>query len=117
MKKVATIELKLWDINIRDSAYTETEVERYNSWIFFSGNTVYELVSPEGDVYRMQSYSQMVDPTQTIDDLETLGDRLDLPDGWGYQVRVLETDSELAADGVAYMIKDEFFNAYMKVLP
>lgn len=117
MKKVATIELKVWDINIRDLAYTETEVERSNTWIFYVGNTVYELISPEGDVYRMQSYSQMVDPTQTIDDLETLGDRLDLPDGWKYQVRVLETDSELAADGVAYMIKDEFFNAYMKVLP
>jgi hypothetical protein len=36
---------------------------------------VYELINPEGDVYRMQSYAQDVDPTLTIDDLETLGDQ------------------------------------------
>ena len=117
MKLVAEIDLEVWDVTILNSYYKETPVARDNSWLFFAGNRVYELTSPEGDVYRMQSYSQMIEPTLTLEDLETLGDRLDLPEGWSYSTRVLETDTEMAANGVAYMIKDEFFNAYMKVIP
>lgn len=119
MKLVAKIELKLMDLflAIANSSYRETVVARSNSWIYYAGNQVYELISPEGEVYRMQSYSQMVDPTLVIDDLEMLGERLDLPKGWSYHVRVLDNDSELKADGMAYMINDEFFNAYMKVTP
>ena len=76
---------------------------------------VYELTSPEGDVYRMQSYTQLVDPTLTIDDLETLGERLELPEGWRYQARVLGEDSQLVADGLAFVINDDFLNAYQKI--
>ena len=117
MKLVAEIDLEVWDVTILNSYFKETPVARENSWLFFAENRVYELTSPEGDVYRMQSYSQMIDPTLSLEDLETLGDRLDLPEGWSYSTRVLETDTEMAANGVAYMIKDEFFNAYMKVIP
>jgi hypothetical protein len=78
---------------------------------------VYELTSPKGDVYRMQSYSQIVDQTLTIEDLETLGDRLDLPEGWSYQARVLTADSALVVEGVTYVINDEFLNTYQKVNP
>ena len=65
----------------------------------------------------MQSYAQIVDPPLTIDDLETLGVRLELPEGWGYQARVLTDDSELIADGLAYVINDDFGNSYQKVTP
>jgi hypothetical protein len=78
---------------------------------------VYELVSPDGDVYRMQSYSQIVDSTLTVDELETLGERLDLPEGWSYQARVLTEDSELRADGLTYIVNDEFGSTYQKVNP
>jgi hypothetical protein len=37
----------------------------------------------------------------TIEDLETLGDGLDLPKGWSYQARVLAEDSELKTEGLA----------------
>ena len=36
----------------------------------------------------MQAYSQIVDRTQKIGDLRTLGRRLDLPPGWRYRTRV-----------------------------
>jgi hypothetical protein len=65
----------------------------------------------------MQSYAQDVDPTLTIDDLEALGDRLDLPEGWSYQARVLEADSVVVVDGLAYVIHDDLLNGYMKVMP
>ncbi|MEO1287572.1 MAG: hypothetical protein AAFV93_07375 [Chloroflexota bacterium] len=97
------------------SLYTENEVQRNTTYTYLAGNMVYELTSPEGDVYRMQSYSQIVDPNLTIDDLETLGDRLDLPEGWSYQARILTEDSQLVADGLALVINDDFQNAYQKV--
>jgi hypothetical protein len=68
---------------------------------------VHELTSLEGDVYRRQSCSQIVDPTLTIQALETLEDRLDLPDGWSYEARVLDADSALVSQGLAYVINDE----------
>ncbi|MEO0597314.1 MAG: hypothetical protein AAF126_14490 [Chloroflexota bacterium] len=97
------------------SLYTENEVQRNTTYTYLAGNMVYELISPEGDVYRMQSYSQIVDPNLTIDDLETLGDRLDLPEGWRYQARILTENSLLVADGLALVINDDFQNAYQKV--
>ena len=117
MKLIAEIEMKVWDALSKDSFYKEKEVQRSNTWTFYAGNMVYELINPEGDVYRMQSYAQIVDPALTIEDLASLGERLDLPEGWTYQPRLLEHDSELEADGLAYMIQDEFRNSYMKVIP
>jgi hypothetical protein len=45
-------------------------------------------------------------------DLETLGARLMLPEGWTYQARRLDADLELKADGLAYVINDDFYNSY-----
>ena len=64
----------------------------------------------------MQSYSHIVDDTLTIDDLETLGDRLDMPEGWSYEARALSEDSALIADGLAFVLNDELMNSYQKIL-
>ena len=42
-----------------------------------------------GDVYRRQTFAQVVDPTLTLEDLETLAERLNLPEGWMYRAKVL----------------------------
>lgn len=78
MKLVAKIETKVWEGTVGDTLYTDNEVQRTTTYLYKAGNMVYELTSPDGDVYRMQSYSQIVDPTLTIDDLGTLGERLEL---------------------------------------
>lgn len=78
---------------------------------------VYELTAPNGDVYRMQSYAQIADPNLTIADLETLDTRLNLPQGWTYQALVLTEDSELKANGLVYVINDNPYNSYQKVMP
>ena len=117
MKLVAVLETKLWEDIVGETFYTENEVQRTNTWIYHAGNVVYELTSPEGDVYRMQSYAQTVDPTLTIEDLETLGNRLELPAGWSYQTRVLTENSAIVSEGLAYVINDEFLNTYQKVTP
>lgn len=113
----AILESKVWEGTVGDAFYTVNEVQRTTTYTYFAGNMVYELTSPEGDVYRMQSYSQIFDPTLTIDDLETLGERLELPEGWSYQARVLTDDSELTANGSTYIINDEFGSTYQQVMP
>ena len=111
----AVLERQLSEGNVGEAFYVENEVQRTTTFTYRAGRMVYELTSPEGDVYRMQSYTHIVDPTLTIDDLETLGDRLELPEGWAYEARVLNENSELIVDGLAFVINDNFLNAYQKV--
>jgi hypothetical protein len=116
MKLVAVLETKLRKGSGGENFYTDNEVQRSNSLSYRAGNMVYELTSPEGDVYRMLSYSQTVDPMLSSEALETLGNRLNLPEGWSYQARVLTADSALVSEGVAYVMNDEFLNTYQKVI-
>ncbi len=116
MTQRATLNTTIFKGAIGEKKYTENEVHRETSYYYWKGNMVYELTSPKGEVYRMQSYSQQVDPNLTIQDLETLGSQLDLPTGWSYRARILEEDSKLVAAGTTYVINDELLNTYQKVL-
>jgi hypothetical protein len=98
--------------------YTGTTVQRNSTVRFDAGDTVFELVGPDGAVYDMQSYSQQKVPTQTEADLATLADRLTLPAGWTYRVRTLtETLRITAVDGLATIIQDDFANSYQMSNP
>ena len=87
-------------------------VNRDNTWRFEAGNRVHELIDTEGNVYTMQSFSRIVDEALSYEDLETLDDRLSLPDGWRYRVRMLEEDLDVQAIGTATVLQDEFQNTY-----
>jgi len=74
---------------------------------------VYELVDAAGQVFVMQARCIGVDPNMTEESLMTLGDRLNLPEGWTYRTRIL--DAELIADTsdhLATVTQDEFENTY-----
>jgi len=117
MTQRAVLETKIWQGTIGDKFYSPNQVQRTTIYRYLKGNMVYELTSVDGDVYRMQSYAQIADPSLTIADLETLGARLDLPEGWTYKARILTEDSELKIDGLAYVINDNLYNSYQKVMP
>jgi hypothetical protein len=70
---------------------------RSNSFRFNAGETVYELITPEGAVYTMFSLSLKVDPKNTIENLPTLGKRLTLPKGWNFRARKLDKDMTLTS--------------------
>ena len=95
--------------------YTEIEVYRNVTWRYLENNEIYELTSPDGSTYVMQSYSRRLLIDQTISDLPNLGSVLDLPVGWEFNVRVLSGDLELRSDGTAIVVQDEFENTYQKV--
>lgn len=113
----ATLQTCILQGTIGDRFYTPNAVHRTTVFEYWAGNQVYELVGPGGDTYIMQSYSQIADPTLTIDSLPSLGDRLKLPEGWKYQVRVLQEDISLPANGTAIVINDELYNSYQKIMP
>ena len=110
----ATIETQLSEATAGQVLYQENEVQRDTVYTYYAGESVYELVSPDGDVYIMQPYSQIVDPDLTIEDLSTLGDQLSPPEGWTYGIRTLEEDFLLETTGLAYVINDDFLNAYQR---
>lgn len=111
MSKVATISLHTV-ADLSQTPYTARTIERKNSWRWKAGRTVFELVSPEGDKYVMQSYSQIKDPSLDRGDLPQLGNRLELPDGWRYRKRKLERELVLQAKGEATILQDDLQNTY-----
>ncbi len=76
---------------------------------------MYELISPKGRVYVMQSYSQIVDPTLVYADLIELGSRLKPPRGWHYRSRILDADLVAQSTGMAHVIQDELQNTYQRL--
>ena len=108
----AKIETKLREPTVGQQFYTPNEVQRDTTYTYNAGQAVYELTSPEGDVYIMQSYSQIEDKELTIDQLASLGDVLRLPHGWSYSTRTLTEDYELVTNGLAYVINDNLYNSY-----
>lgn len=114
MTQRATIERSLLSAGLENDDYAPLEIKRDTVFVFKAGKPVFELTDPDGNVYMMQSFSQIVDAGLTLDSLATLGSRLKLPKGWRYSTRVLDSDYRLQADGVAYVIHDELKNTYQR---
>jgi haloalkane dehalogenase len=119
MRRLATVSLKLTSVlgGLRRQPYSEQPVRRTTVYVWDQGREVYELVAPDGTTYVMQSYSLQVDPTLTEAALPTLGDRLQLPEGWRYRARRLEEEWALQVDGEARVVQDELENSYQRVEP
>lgn len=96
-------------------SYKEHTIKRWTIFKFKKNNRIYKLINPAGEVYVMQSYTTMVKSDLTIDDLETLDQVLDVPDGWRFESEVLEEELELTSDGDAVVIQDELENSYQKI--
>jgi len=112
MSLVATIPIALEDITT-EIAYKVNTVARNTVWHYFKGRQVYILEDPSGVCFIMQSYSQKIDNNLQLEDLEALGNRLNLPAGWSYRTIVLEEDFMLESqDGFADLVSDELENAY-----
>ena len=95
-----------------NSPYEVRTIQRESIVLFAAGQRVYELVDDTERVFIMQSYSTQYEP-QTLASLETLGERLSLPQGWSYRTRVLSEDLQVeAVDNMATVLQDDFTNTY-----
>jgi hypothetical protein len=96
MQLLATVRFPISQLG--NAPYTTRTVARDTSFTFFAGAEIYELIAPDGAIYVMQSYAQIVDPALTEAALPGLGARLAPPAGWRYQVRTPPRRPSLAAD-------------------
>ena len=110
MRRIATINL---GADYSPGSYVERKINRGAVFFWDAGKKVYELINPDGATYVMQSRCIGIDPTISEESLDTLGDKLSLPAGWSYRVRVL--NEELVVDTTAHVatvLQDEFENSY-----
>jgi hypothetical protein len=102
----------------KQAPYRETVSKRSSTFYFNAGEEVYELITPEGVVFTMFSASLKVDPSNGIDKLPTLAERLTLPEGWTFRVRTLEEELVLPAtydsDPPNTIVLDQFENNYQR---
>ena len=110
----ATVDIGLFRQLIGSKQYSPNEVKRTTNFIYRAGSAVYELTAPSGEVYVMQSYSQIINPTLSMKDLPILDQQLKLPTGWSYKSRVLDQDLSLVANGIAYVLQDNLMNSYQR---
>jgi len=110
----AVVKLGLFKQLIGSKQYSPNEITRTTNFIYRAGSAIYELTSPAGEVYVMQSYSQIVNPALSIKDLPSLERQLKMPVGWTYKSRVLDKDLSLVANGVAYVLQDNLANSYQR---
>lgn len=112
MRKAGIVKLGFKDVFGKRSAYKERKVRRNSVWIFNSQELVYELVSPDGKVYIMQSYSTEVKDLN-LESLKDLKSQLKLPKGWTFRARLLTEELNVPIpQGLATVIQDDFYNSY-----
>ncbi|HEY8171872.1 MAG TPA: hypothetical protein VIH21_02195 [Dehalococcoidia bacterium] len=113
MFRAATVDLGPIPPNL--APYTERHVERETVFEYDGGAQVYELVTADGNVFIMQSYSQQSDVTLSESDLAVLATRLTPPAGWSYRARTLDGPLRIAASGTATVIQDDLSNTYQLI--
>lgn len=99
--------------SMNPAPYVANKVSRNTVFVFHAGEEVYELIDDHGRSWVMQTWSQVVDPDLSREDLPRLADRLELPPGWSYRARVLT--SELRVDTraqAAQVLQDNLTNSY-----
>ena len=111
MIRQATVQLS----SMNPGPYTVNEVSRHTVFVFDAGQEVYELIDPDGQRWVMQTWSQVADPDLSRADLPGLASRLDLPEGWTYQPRMLTYTLRVdTRTEPAHVLQDNLTNSYSR---
>ena len=95
--------------------YTAQTVQRNTVYVFKANRPVFELVSPTGQVYVMQSYTLAYDPKlnlKLLQNVKYMTAKNKMPKGWVYRTRVLKKDLTLTASGTTQVVNDQLRNTY-----
>lgn len=110
MRRIALVPI---DGQMGSIPYKVRNVDRGATFFWDAGKEVHELVDPEGNAYVMQAFCIGVDASLRQDNLHELKNKLQLPAGWSYRTRVLDT--EMISDtttNMAVVVQDELENTY-----
>ncbi len=109
MIRQATVALS----SMNPAPYSVNRVSRNAAFTFDAGRPVFELIGPDGRRWVMQTWSQAVDCTLSLDDLPGLATRLNLPAGWTYESRMLSSPLRVdTTTEAAYVTQDDLANSY-----
>lgn len=114
MKKIAYVNINPMTLITGAQGYKVHKVDRNTTFIYTVGKPIYELISPSGDVYVMQSYS--VEKAKISEsDLANLKNKLKLPDGWKFKTGIAKkTEYLTTTNNEAYVLQDDLLNSYQR---
>jgi uncharacterized UPF0146 family protein len=115
MKKVAQLSMGILEAVGAGKRYKEITIKTPKVYVYNAGTTIYELRSPKA-VYVMQSYSQAIDLTLTIETLKDLKVKLSLPKGWKFGSKVLTDELRVDGHGSAVFVTDNLGCTYQKLI-
>jgi len=96
--------------------YFAYPVSRSTIFTYNAGTEIFQLTSPDGAVFVMQSFSQQKDPTLTLASLPTLAAKLTLPSGWTFSSRTLTEDLNIVTvKNPAQVLQDDLGNSYSMI--
>ncbi len=96
--------------------YSPYSVSRSVIFTYNAGTEIFELSSPDGSVFVMQSFSQQKDPSLTLASLPSLADKLELPAGWKFGSRMLTEDLNIVTvKNPAQVLQDNLGNSYSMI--
>ena len=112
MRKAGILKVSLSDLLLNRKPYRIHHVARKTTAVFLAGQKEFQLIDSNNRVYFMQSYS-LEKESQTLASLENLGSKLNLPEGWKFQVVTLKKDYFLTAlDSIAEVTQDDLTDTY-----
>ncbi|HWH58869.1 MAG TPA: hypothetical protein VN682_14655 [Terriglobales bacterium] len=95
--------------------YEAFKILRDTEWLYRNGSTVWLLRTPDDRAWVLQAFTKAKDPTLSMDTLDTLGEKLKIPDGWKFEKKTLTKDLSIEprrSSGYAYVIHDDLGNSY-----
>ena len=100
----------------KDLSYYIMDALRDTDMTIWKGSRVYILDDPEGNSFVMKSASLIKDPNQKFEDLQNLGSRLKLAEGWKFRTKILEQELVFKTkDGKSFIVQDDIGNTYDRV--
>lgn len=102
---------------LENSNYVPLDGNSPMQYLYNPGEQVHELVSPEGRVFTMTSFTDYINPSLTLENLKDMGSSLTLPTGWKYRTRIIDKQIVIRTTAPAYLfvgLFDEFSNYYVE---
>lgn len=103
---------------ISRSAYVPYKGKAPLIYLYNPGQTAYEILTPDGKIYIMTSFTNYYSPNLDLSNLKNLGSILQLPSGWKFRSIVLDKQISLtnrAPDYETTFMFDEFSNYYVEI--
>lgn len=102
---------------LAQSSYVPLSGRSPMEYLFNPGEEIHELISPDGSVYTMTSFTDYINTSLTLAGLKDMGSQLSLPPGWQYRTRIAEKQISIKTSAPGYEfvgLFDQYSNYYVQ---